>query len=133
MNAAGRSLAKTEPEPDPFDLQPRLGDPTFGVAPRKIVRATRRVAWWDPRWGTSRSICAGSGVGSVDVGVDHWAPVVGELAGELTDHPGVVERHRARQDQRERSSLFHSAWITAAIRRRTPRVRWKRSTVDQSS
>ena len=31
------------------------------------------------------------------------------------------------------SLLIHSSWMTVAIKRRTPRVRWKRSSVDQSS
>ena len=42
----------------------------------------------------------GTRVRAVDVGVDHRAPVVGQLAGEFTVDPVVHQRDRARQDQR---------------------------------
>ena len=76
----------------------------------------------------------GLGVGAVDVGVDDGLPRVLQVLRELGVHrrrspigiePGMISG--------EWSSPTQSAWITVFISRSTPRVRWKRSRLDQSS
>ena len=76
----------------------------------------------------------GLGVRAVDVGVDDGLPRVLQVLRQLGVH-----RRRSRSGSTpgmisgDWSSPTHSAWMTVFIRRSTPRVRWKRSRLDQSS
>ena len=59
--------------------------------------------------------------------------LIRQIPRQLELHAGIVDRDVRRQDQRIAVALSPTElWITAAIRRNTPRVRWNFTSVDQS-
>lgn len=112
---------------------PLCADPIVGTAPKNTVRASRLVSERDPNCARSLSIFAGSDCRpstSVSMTVFHESCRYCEIS-EFTDDtasgsdPGMISGPE--------SSPTHRAWTTAFISRSTPRVRWKRSRLDQSS
>ncbi len=71
-----------------------------------MVRATRRVAAYLPRFGTSPSIRSGRRRRPVDVLLDDRHPVVRQVAGELELDPRIVDADVARHDQRVAVALL---------------------------
>ncbi len=104
-----------------------------GAAPKNTARASRRVRDRCPNSGLAPSIFTGSELGpstsaSMMAFHESWRYWVSSV---LTDavakgtEPGMISGAASSPTQR--------AWMTVFISRSTPRVRWKRSRLDQSS
>ena len=112
---------------------PLWAEPIVGAAPKNTVRASRRVTERCPNSGFSASSRTGSEFGpstSASMTAFHescryW--VSSEFTCEVASgtEPGRISGPASSPTQR--------AWITAFISRSTPRVRWNRSRLDQSS
>ena len=76
---------------------------------------------------------SGLGARAVDVALEYRVPALRKVADQLVADGGIVQRQRAGQDQQIAVVVLHSRWITWAINRSTPRVRWKLSSEAQSS
>ena len=97
---AGLLTREHRAQADAFDLDAavrrshvwcRSQEDRAGDAPGGVVLAQVRGLPVDLR---------GTRVAAVDIRVEHRVPVVGQLAGQLAANPAVVERDRAREDQR---------------------------------
>ncbi len=104
-----------------------------GAAPKNTVRASRLVSARCPRTGLALSIRTGSELGpstsasmiAFHESCRYWVSSLFTFAVASGIEPGMISG--------EASSPTHSAWMTVDISRRTPRVRWNRSSDDHSS
>ena len=111
---------------------PRCAAFSVGAEPRKIARASRLVTFRWPSAGRDASIMAGvddapsmsASITGLKLSSRYCEISVSTSSASSGTPPGMISGAG--------SSRSHSSWMTADISRSTPRVRWNRSSVDQS-